>query len=232
MIKNIPLRASRVLSIWLVCLLFMGATGSISPAEVFAAKEYKISQNFEYELHGGKAYIVGYTGQSQSITVPEKLAGKTVVSVELCDYEGSAINLSKCKGLKSFYAEQIFLDKLDLRSNRKLTSLTLDESGCIKTLDLSKNTKLKRCYIYTESIKKLNLSGCKALKKLYIFHCPIAKLDLGACKSLTDLAIQNTELRSLSLAKNRSLKRVELADNNLRTVNTGKNKRLKGLKFS
>ncbi|MDR0817002.1 MAG: hypothetical protein LBN35_00010 [Clostridiales Family XIII bacterium] len=233
------MRLMRAICTALITTLFIGLTAAALPQEdTFAASAssgssgYKVSGGFKYEIKGGKAYIVGYTGREQSVSVPKKIGKKTVVYVELCGFEGSAIDFSKCTGLKTFYAEQLYISKLDLRANRALKTLTLDESGGMTSLDLSKNTKLKVCYIYSDSIKSLNISGNKAMKKLTLFHCPITKLDLKACKSLTDLTVCNTKLTSLSLEKNRSLKRVTLQENKLKTINIGKNKKLKGLKFS
>jgi hypothetical protein len=220
-----------VICIALCTFLFISAAGILPPAKVFAAS-YKESNGFRYEIKAGKAYILDYAGKEPSITIPQKIAGKTVVYVELCDFAGYAVDFSKCKGLKTLYAERLYLNKLDLRANRALKTLSIDESGRTRSLDLSKNTKLTNCLLYIDTLTSLNLSGNKALKRLFILDGAMTKLDLKACRSLTDLTVTNTKLTALSLVKNRSLKRVVLADNKLKSVDIGKNKKLKGLKYS
>jgi hypothetical protein len=225
--------AVRSLCTLLIAFLFLSAAGLFAPITA-SAVNYKISGGFSYYLKGGKAYIVDYAGHDQSIVIPKKIEKKTVVYVELCGFDGKSVDFTQCTGLKTLYTEQLYISKLDLRSNRALKSLTLDESGGVKALDLSQNTKLTSCLISSEQLASINLTGVKKLKKLYIFHCPVTKLDLTSCKSLTDLAIQGTKLKALSLVKNKSLKvaRVDLSDNYLKTVDIGNNKKLKGLKFS
>jgi Leucine-rich repeat (LRR) protein len=232
--KGSPARRTellRVICTLLITFLLLSSAGFFAPISAHAAA-YKESGGFTYYLKGGKAYIINYTGREKSISLPQKIGGKTVVYVELCGWDGNAVDFTKCTGLQTLNTEQLYVGKLDLRSNRALKSLTLDESGGLNSLDLSQNSKLTSCLISSGQLSDINLSGVKKLKKLYLFHCPITKLDLTACTALTDLALQNTKLTTLSLVKNKSLKRVTLCDNKLKTVDTGKIKKLKGLKYS
>ena len=73
--KNLAFK--RVLSFAVVVLMLMSMLSVVSISA--AAKTTK--DGFVYEVSGNKVTITGYTGNAESITIPEKIDGKSVVAI-------------------------------------------------------------------------------------------------------------------------------------------------------
>ena len=75
----------------------------------------------------------------------------------------------------------------------------------IKTLDLSKNTKLRDAVLYDCQLTSLNVSGCAALDKLECGNNQLTKLSVANNTLLTSFSCDHNQLTSLDLTKNTEL---------------------------
>jgi hypothetical protein len=203
--RNKRILSVRTLSVVVAVMILTCSLGITSASAATFKINTKVSGDFEYYVKNGTVCITEYLGKKKSITIPEKVEKKKVVRVELCGFEGDAVNLSKAKWLKEFYAEGLFVKTLDLRKNTQLLTLDLEESGALISLDLSANKELQDCFLDVKTIKNLSVKKCAKLKSLCAY-VSITKLDLSDCKSLKELDLSGTSLTSLSLVKNKKLK--------------------------
>jgi hypothetical protein len=139
------------------------------------------------------------------------------------------------------------LKSLDVSKNTKLTFLCISECD-ITTIDISKNTELteidfqnpsnSKVYGYTKGLTSLDVTKNTKLERIYIFANRLTTLDVSNCPNLTDLWIGGGEygntksttggnlIQRLDLSGNPKLN-VLVADNNkltyLNIKNTARN---------
>ena len=124
-------------------------------------------KGFKYNIRGNGVYIKAYRGSKSKITVPNKIKGKYVVSVDL-DEEGlRSINVKKVKKLKYLDVSDNRLKSLNVTKNKKLVKLECSENRLTK-LNVTKNKKLRKLDCSDNNIGSLNLKNNKQLRELDI----------------------------------------------------------------
>ena len=98
----------------------------------------------------------------------------------------------------------------------------LSYSDCpIKSLDLRKNTKLKRLYCSDCPLESLNVSGLKELEYISCGYGSLTKLDVSGCSSLKYLDCSDHMITSLNLSGCSSLEILYCSGNQLTTLDLG-----------
>lgn len=109
-----------------------------------------------------------------------------------------------------------------------LTELNCNLIG-LKTLDLSKNTKLISLSCYGNQLTSLNVTRCSALKTLKCHGNLLKALDVSGCTTLTELNCWSNELKELNLSKNTMLISLDCNLNQLTTLDVSGLTKLKYL---
>ncbi len=120
------------------------------------------------------------------------------------------------------------LKSLDVSKNTKLNYLWLDNNK-LENLDLSKNTELYTLSCEGNLLKTLDLSKNTKLSELYIDNNKLNKLDLSNNTELEELHCQGNLFETLDLSKNTGLRWLSVNDNNLDKLDLSKNTNLQEL---
>lgn len=155
-----------------------------------------------------------------------------------------SVDISKNTKLKEFYAGELSsvdvskntalemlsvfgLKEVNVSNNKELRSLEICGTT-VKTLDLSKNTKLT--YLNANSCE--NLASVKVpagIEDLYLGWCPIASLDVSGFTNLKDLGINDTGITSINLSKNKALEGLWIDSTAIESIDLSNNTNLKML---
>ncbi|MCR4670661.1 MAG: S-layer homology domain-containing protein [Saccharofermentans sp.] len=98
--------------------------------------------------------------------------------------------------------------------------------GKLKTVDLSKLTKLKSLIIRSNSLKSIDLSNNKELEILYLENNDLTELDISHNTKLESLSCSNNGLTALDISNNPLIKFLYCYDNQITQLDLGKNKNL------
>jgi hemin uptake protein HemP len=151
---------------------------------------------------------------------------KAVKSIEL-----EEVGVKNLKGVEHF----IYLTELDCFSNSlksidvsKLTKLTYlsVESNELTKLDVSKNTALKYLWCSYNKLTALNVSSNTKLILLSCGNNKLTALDVSKNSGLKTLWCENNLLTKLDLSKLPNIYRVDCCGNKIGTLNIGVNKKL------
>ena len=163
---------------------------------------YISGQRVEY--YGAGAYITGYRGKSDKVSVPAQIAGKPVV-----------------------YVSMPYADIAPLGQGVKLTSVDLSATNAtLRFVDLSNNaeltgtgfvgfTALVSANVSDTAFTEMNLDGTDALQTLLANNTKIAGLDLSGKSALTQVSVNASELTTLTFKGNAALTSLSAADNGL-----------------
>ena len=101
----------------------------------------------------------------------------------------------------------------------------------VSSIDLSKNTSLKKLDLDNNKLSSIDLSNNTALTSLYLGENNLNSIDLSKNTSLTELDLDNNKISSIDLSKNTSLEELYLSNNNLSNIDLSKNTKLTLLKL-
>ena len=159
----------RIISITLAVLMIFSVIGITATAA--STDKVKTSGDYEYKvLNDGTVEIVKYTGEATDITVPSKIAGKTVSTIG-----GSAFNYIYCK----------------------ITG-TVTIPGCIKTIvgGAFYGSEVKKVIMKNgvETIGRMTFSSCRDLESVTIPNSvkEIGSNAFSACWSLKSIVIPDS----------------------------------------
>ena len=177
------------------------------------------SGDFKYWKHGSGVSIE-YIGKAKSVTVPAKLNGKKVVAFK-ADYKTSpsAINTSKATELECIFVNDTSVKSLDVSKNSKLKILACWTNNKLSKITISRNKSLKYLECSGTIVSKLNVSGCPNLRGLWVNDTKIKKLNVSKSKKLQELDCRHCKLSKLVLGKNKKLKQLYCGSNNLKALN-------------
>jgi hypothetical protein len=184
-------------------------TGSVlmaAPATAHASN-YK---GLEYSIVGGKAIVYDYTGSSSSVTVPAKLGGKPVVSVQINQAKVTKINVKKATSLTALSLMGTKVSSVDTSKNTKLVWLDV-RSTKVSKLSLKKNSKLVSLYAAGDVIAKSSLNA-KKLTRIEVYG-KSSKFSITDYPNLKTFAAEKTNLTSVDLSKGKKLSVVTLYSN-------------------
>ena len=145
-----------------------------------------------------RAYIIGRFGDSLS-----KEEIKSATKIDFND-----VSTASLKGIEYF---------------ANLEELKCDDFLCLKSLDVSKNTKLKYLNCNFCGLSSIDLSKNTELIKLDIANNALTSLDVNNNTKLEELICHSNKLTSLNLSKNVALKKLECEWNQLTSLDISNN---------
>ncbi|MCL1891069.1 MAG: hypothetical protein FWG00_03495 [Coriobacteriia bacterium] len=173
----------------------------IHTAAIFSSGVWKVEV-----LPNNTAVILGYTGKKSTASVPQKVKGP----------DGN-----------SYPVSGVYLGELYDEYNKLIGT----KDKIIKTLNLSKCTKLQDAFIWLPKLKKLTMGKTKkpALKSFTCYKTQVSTLDVSKCSNLEWLDLEKNALTKLNVSKNKKLKVLECGSNNLTSLKLSNNKKLLAL---
>ena len=162
----------------------------------------------------------------------------------------TSLDLSANKKLQKIVAQTNALTTLDTRNLPELTDLYLWGNHDLKSIDVSKNTKLEflsvshckltslnvsnnrklvKLYVDDNQLTALDLSSNVALEYLGVNDNPITELNLHPLSNLQELSCYKMKLTKLDVSRCTELRRLYCNDNQIETLDLRSNKKLETL---
>lgn len=200
------------------------------------------NDNIIFEDENFKAYMVTNfdTDNDGEISYEEALAvtkievnTDNISSISGIEYMTNLKSL-KCEGsLKYFRASNTYytfgiLKSLDISKNTKLSDLYVSYNPLV-SLDVSGNPKLRVLLCKRNKLTSLNVNNNKELERLECDYNNLSSLDVKNNPELYRLKCDNNNLSSLYVNNNPKLLDLICGDNNLTSINVKSNPELKDL---
>ena len=125
----------------------------------------------------------------------------------------TALDLSANKKLQKIVAGSNKLTALDTRNLPELTYLNLWGNHDLKSIDVSKNTKLEFLSVSHCKLTSLNVSNNRMLVELYVYNNQLTALDVRSNYLLKTLGCYENQITALDLSSNVSLEDLGVNDN-------------------
>lgn len=211
MVKNNSIISNNTVKRFLAAFIVVAMTVAIITPAVSAATNTYNGLRYIIKSGGSKygkgVYITSYRGSKSSISIPKKINGYYVVSVDLDEEYLKSINIKKATGLKH----------LDVSENR-LTSINVTKNKKLKKLDVSENR-----------LKSLNVKNNKKLIDLDVSENRLTSINIKKNTKLKELDLSKNKLKSINLTYNKNLRELDLSKNKLTNLNVSKNLQLREL---
>ena len=131
----------------------------------------------------------------------------------------TSLDLSANKKLQKIVAQTNALTTLDTRNLPELTDLYLWGNHDLKSIDVSKNTKLEFLSVSHCKLTSLNVSNNRKLVKLYVDDNQLTALDVRSNYMLKKLGCYENQLTALDLSSNVALEYLVVNDNPITELN-------------
>ena len=131
----------------------------------------------------------------------------------------TSLDLSANKKLQKIVAQTNALTTLDTRNLPELTDLYLWGNHDLKSIDVSKNTKLEFLSVSHCKLTSLNVSNNRKLVKLYVDDNQLTALDVRSNYMLKKLGCYENQLTALDLSYNGALEYLGVNDNPITELN-------------
>ena len=131
----------------------------------------------------------------------------------------TSLDLSANKKLQKIVAQTNALTTLDTRNLPELTDLYLWGNHDLKSIDVSKNTKLEFLSAAHGKLTSLNVSNNRKLVELYVYNNQLTALDVRSNYMLKRLGCYENQLTALDLSSNVSLEYLGVNDNPITELN-------------
>ena len=131
----------------------------------------------------------------------------------------TALDLSANKKLQKIVAQTNALTTLDTRNLPELTDLYLWGNHDLKSIDVSKNTKLEFLSVSHCKLTSLNVSNNRKLVKLYVDDNQLTALDVRSNYMLKKLGCYENQITALDLSSNVALEYLGVNDNPITELN-------------
>ena len=125
----------------------------------------------------------------------------------------TSLDLSANKKLQKIVAQTNALTTLDTRNLPELTHLYLWGNHDLKSIDVSKNTKLEILSAAHGKLTSLNVSNNRKLVELYVYNNQLTALDVRSNYMLKKLGCYENQITALDLSSNVSLEDLGVNDN-------------------
>ena len=125
----------------------------------------------------------------------------------------TALDLSANKKLQKIVAGSNKLTALDTRNLPELTYLNLWGNHDLRSIDVSKNTKLEFLSVSHGKLTSLNVSNNRKLVELYVDDNQLTALDVRSNYMLKKLGCYENQLTALDLSSNVALEDLGVNDN-------------------
>lgn len=131
----------------------------------------------------------------------------------------TALDLSANKKLQKIVAQTNALTTLDTRNLPELTDLYLWGNHDLRSIDVSKNTKLEFLSVSHCKLTSLNVSNNRKLVKLYVDDNQLTALDVRSNYMLKKLGCYENQITALDLSSNVALEYLGVNDNPITELN-------------
>ena len=131
----------------------------------------------------------------------------------------TALDLSANTKLQKIVAQTNALTTLDTRNLPELTHLYLWGNHDLKSIDVSKNTKLEILSACHGKLTSLNVSNNRKLVELYVYNNQLTALDVRSNYMLKKLGCYENQITALDLSSNVSLEYLGVNDNPITELN-------------
>ena len=131
----------------------------------------------------------------------------------------TSLDLSANKKLQKIVAQTNALTTLDTRNLPELTDLYLWGNHDLRSIDVSKNTKLEFLSVSHCKLTSLNVSNNRKLVKLYVDDNQLTALDVRSNYMLKKLGCYENQLTALDLSSNVALEYLGVNDNPITELN-------------
>ena len=186
------------------------------PIEAFECK-IDSKENIIFEAANFKAYLVANfdTDGDGEISYEEALA-ITMIDVDTDNIESLA-GIEHMANLTELNCEGPFV----------MSGYEPEEGrGKLKTLDVSKNTKLTKLYCGFNQFSSLDLTSNVLLERLRCAGNDLNNLDVSKNTELTRLTAYNNHLSSIDVSYNTKLEVIDLSNNQIKSIDISKNESL------
>ena len=131
----------------------------------------------------------------------------------------TSLDLSANKKLQKIVAQTNALTTLDTRNLPELTHLYLWGNHDLKSIDVSKNTKLEILSAAHGKLTSLDVSNNRKLVELYVYNNQLTALDVRSNYMLKKLGCYENQITALDLSSNVSLEYLGVNDNPITELN-------------
>lgn len=187
------------------------------PIKAFECKIEQSKDNIVFEDANFKAYMVKNfdTDGDGEISYEEALA-ITMIDVDTDNIESLA-GIEHMANLTELNCEGPFV----------MGGYEPEEGrGKLKTLDVSKNTKLTKLYCGFNQFSSLDLTSNVLLERLRCAGNDLNNLDVSKNTELTRLTAYNNHLSSIDVSNNTKLEVIDLSNNQIKSIDISKNESL------
>lgn len=187
------------------------------PIEAFECKIEQSKDNIVFEDANFKAYMIKNfdTDGDGEISYEEALA-ITMIDVDTDNIESLA-GIEHMANLTELNCEGPFV----------MSGYEPEEGrGKLKTLDVSKNTKLTKLYCGFNQFSSLDLTSNVLLERLRCAGNDLNNLDVSKNTELTRLTAYNNHLSSIDVSNNTKLEVIDLSNNQIKSIDISKNESL------
>ncbi len=187
------------------------------PIKAFECKIEQSKDNIVFEDANFKAYMIKNfdTDGDGEISYEEALA-ITMIDVDTDNIESLA-------GIE----HMANLTELNCEGSFVMSGYEPEEGrGKLKTLDVSKNTKLTKLYCGFNQFSSLDLTSNVLLERLRCAGNDLNNLDVSKNTELTRLTAYNNHLSSIDVSNNTKLEVIDLSNNQIKSIDISKNESL------
>ena len=187
------------------------------PIKAFECKIEQSKDNIVFDDANFKAYMIKNfdTDGDGEISYEEALA-ITMIDVDTDNIESLA-GIEHMANLTELNCEGPFV----------MSGYEPEEGrGKLKTLDVSKNTKLTKLYCGFNQFSSLDLTSNVLLERLRCAGNDLNNLDVSKNTELTRLTAYNNHLSSIDVSYNTKLEVIDLSNNQIKSIDISKNESL------
>ena len=131
----------------------------------------------------------------------------------------TSLDLSANTKLQKIVAQTNALTTLDTRNLPELTHLYLWGNHDLKSIDVSKNTKLEILSACHGKLTSLDVSNNRKLVELYVYNNQLTALDVRSNYMLKKLSCYENQITALDLSYNGALESLSVNDNPITELN-------------
>ena len=141
----------------------------------------------------------------------------------------TALNLSKNPELTELSCSNNKLTSLDLSANKKLQKIVAG-SNKLTALDVRQLPELTHLYLWSNSdLRSIDVSKNTKLEFLSVSHCKLTSLDVSHNRKLVELFVYNNQLTALDVRSNYLLKTLACYENQITALDLSSNVSLEDL---
>ena len=141
----------------------------------------------------------------------------------------TALDLSKSSELTELSCSSNKLTSLDLRANKKLQKI-IAQTNALTTLDTRNLPELTHLYLWgNDDLKSIDVSKNTKLEILSAAHGKLTSLDVSNNRKLVELYVYNNQLTALDVRSNYMLKKLGCYENQLTALDLSSNVSLEDL---